>query len=415
MLDKILLLAALSTQALSLWPANVTEYTFNVQLDHFSNHGKSEEFPIRYLVQTKYWDFQNGPILFYTGNEGDIYSFYNNTGFWTYDLAKELNALVVFGEHRYFGESFPTQFDKKTAFNSTNVSYMSVEQVMMDYVQLIKHVKYTYKADGSPVIAFGGSYGGMLSGWMRMHFPHVIAGAVAASAPILYFEAVTSPEKFFVTNTNTFKETNPNDYCNKIVRESWDHIMTVKDNLSIQAAELKTQLNLCTEPKTADDVEDVYLHFASGLQYMTMTDYPTESDFLEPMPANPVNVSCAILAKIPLPTTADFVSEKALKAHRGASNAAVAMTDRAKLVLTGLKNAANIYFNYQADPVKCANWDDTDASGGNLGAGDGWNALACNELDMPQGSNGVDDMFLNRPYVKKTDMGKLAYRFLIFM
>ena len=41
---------------------------------------------------------QNDVLLFYSGNEGPIESFYENTGF-IFELAKELQALVVFGEH----------------------------------------------------------------------------------------------------------------------------------------------------------------------------------------------------------------------------------------------------------------------------------------------------------------------------
>ncbi len=45
----------------------------------------------------EYWQ-GSGPLLFYTGNEGPIESFYENTGF-VFDLAKDFNALVVFAEH----------------------------------------------------------------------------------------------------------------------------------------------------------------------------------------------------------------------------------------------------------------------------------------------------------------------------
>jgi len=68
----------------------------------------SKTFKLRYLVDDQYYKDQGTsdlprPILFYTGNEGDIWQFYENSGFMTTTLAKKWGALVVFGEHRYFG------------------------------------------------------------------------------------------------------------------------------------------------------------------------------------------------------------------------------------------------------------------------------------------------------------------------
>ena len=84
----------------------------------------------------------------------------------------------------------------KDSFTKDNVKYLTLDQVFMDYQLLISTIKENPKYKYSPVFAFGGSYGGMLAAWMRMKYPHVIQGAHASSAPIMFFPGSVSPYAF---------------------------------------------------------------------------------------------------------------------------------------------------------------------------------------------------------------------------
>lgn len=66
----------------------------------------------------------------------------------------------------------------------------------MDYVLLLKKIKTDYNAEDKAVIAFGGSYGGMLAAWMRMKYPTTIQGAIAASAPVVAFKDAKTTDQY---------------------------------------------------------------------------------------------------------------------------------------------------------------------------------------------------------------------------
>lgn len=83
-----------------------TELYFPSRVDHF-NGSNWDMWQMRYLINDQYYNASQGPILFYTGNEGGIWGFYNNSGFIVDTLAKRFGALVVFAEHRYYGKSWP--------------------------------------------------------------------------------------------------------------------------------------------------------------------------------------------------------------------------------------------------------------------------------------------------------------------
>ena len=164
---------------------NMTCHFFTQPLDHFLPRGKSPTFEQRYCIYDGYatpsnhsTNFHNNvsrsPILLYAGNESPLEQYINHTGL-MWELAPQLQARVVFVEHRYEGQSLPN-------LTHNCLAYASTIQALADYADILQLHLNPHSV--APVIAFGGSYGGMLSAWMRMKYPHLVAGALAASAPI---------------------------------------------------------------------------------------------------------------------------------------------------------------------------------------------------------------------------------------
>ncbi|CAN1171695.1 Lysosomal Pro-X carboxypeptidase [Linum perenne] len=256
--------------------ADYVTYYYNQTLDHFSYKPESymETFKQRYILNSKYWGGANthAPIFVYFGHEGTIDSVWSYIGFLT-ENAPRFKALILYIEHRYYGESIPFGSWKEASTNASSLGYLNSAQAIADYAAIILHVKQAYSAQNSPVIVIGGSYSGMLASWFRLKYPHIAVGALASSAPILYFDGGVAPDDgYYSIVTKDFKEASKN--CYETISKSWEEIERVAskpNGLSLLSKKFKT----CRPLRRSFDLKD-YLDsmYAEAAQYNEPPEYP---------------------------------------------------------------------------------------------------------------------------------------------
>ncbi|KAF8009294.1 hypothetical protein BT93_J0328 [Corymbia citriodora subsp. variegata] len=250
-------------------------FFFNQTLDHFNYRPESyTTFKQRYLINFNYWGGANSsvPIFVYLGNESPIDDDLTVIGFMT-DNAAQFEALLVYIEHRYYGDSIPHGMSFEEALKDANIrGYFSSAQALADYAAIIMHVKQNLKARDSPVIVVGASYGGMLSSWFRLKYPHVSLGALASSAPILYFDNITPQDAYFSVVTKDFKEIS--ETCYQAIRDSWseiDRVAQEPNGTSILSKMFKT----CKPLESGDELKKYLTSMYAGTaQYDLPPRYP---------------------------------------------------------------------------------------------------------------------------------------------
>jgi pimeloyl-ACP methyl ester carboxylesterase len=268
---------------------NMTCQFLEQPLNHFDlPRGTSPTFPQRYCTYNQFAILNNdtlteATVFFYTGNESPLEEYINNTGL-LWQLAEKEHALVVFAEHRYEGQSQPDPSIRDC------MAYSSAIQATADYARLLQLLYNNHH----PIIAFGGSYGGMLSAYMRMLYPSVVAGAIAASAPIWGFPLVdptnidgaykivkrgleqSMPPTVVINNQKT--DDNKNNHCASNLLASWP-LMAVLGKSEEGRELLKTSLSLCNQLKEKD--MGLLVAWAQSPWFdLAESSYPYESSYI---------------------------------------------------------------------------------------------------------------------------------------
>ncbi|CAH1103748.1 unnamed protein product [Psylliodes chrysocephalus] len=336
-----------------------------VPLDHFATYTSPKFFKLRYLINSKY-HVRGGPVFVYTGNNGDISIFAQNTGF-MFDIAPVFNALLVFIEHRYYGQSLP--FGNASFSTPENLRHLTSTQALADYAYVIDYLTRSFYEnvmthDTHPIVAFGGSYGGMLSAWLRMKYPYLVVGAISSSAPMFYFPGMTNCDLFYDKVTQVFEKFG-HDQCVKTIKLGWDVIINLsKTKLGMDF--ISTTWKLCGRLKGAEDIETLLNWLSKVYVNMALANYHYPTDFYTPLPAYPVKAFCDKL------TTSYFNDAKGLIEH--------------------FSHALEIYTNYTGKRV-CNNINSTY---------DDYTEFAyeyqqCTELIQPKCSTDAD-MFITKPW-----------------
>lgn len=125
--------------------ANLTQ-----RVHHSSND--TATFQQQYQLSTTFFQ-QGGPILLVQGGEQALTPV-QYTSFW--DYAREVGGIAASIEHRYFGNSYPPDFDNSTE----SYAALTLDNVLWDSVKFVQWIKsnVTGAAD-SPVIITGGKLG----------------------------------------------------------------------------------------------------------------------------------------------------------------------------------------------------------------------------------------------------------------
>lgn len=147
--------------------------------------------------------------------------------------------------------------------------------------------------------------GGMYAAWMRMKYPHVLHGAIAASAPIWGFLGMDPPIDYAyfdkIKTYDAYKQGDPDGNCVSNIRRTWETIIELADDPDYGFKAIKSALGICqsTFLFSMNDAWNIIFWIDHAISIMAEGSFSFPSDYmtygLAPLPIYPLKVGCSYL------------------------------------------------------------------------------------------------------------------------
>ncbi|KAL4512289.1 hypothetical protein ABPG72_005291 [Tetrahymena utriculariae] len=322
-----------------------TKY-FDQLIDHLGFETGDKTFKQKYLIKDDYYRYDKGPILFYCDNEAPVEFSFGGAGFMHTTLAKELNALVVFMEHRYFGGLSPLA-QKKNLLRKEIINTLLKSLGCED--------------NECPIVVFGASYGGMLSAWIRMKFPKIIDASLASSTPIFLYENREGVDEtlFFKVVTDTYDQNG----CSKQIHSAMKILTGLigsplpsflfKKQYKKVLDEINQGMKTCKPITDQNNLNVLRTYIDSAYGYMSMFNYHKKVILFQ---------RCLLGLQ----------------------------------TILAVKKFVDVYYDFE-EQKKCIHFNT--GSTGDVNTS-GYKILSCADIVQPIHPNGITDMFYNQPWDK---------------
>lgn len=247
---------------------HVTRWYNEQRLDHFSQE-ETRTWKQRYFVNDTFFD-GSGPVFLCVGGEGseltpDVVKTGTVHCAVMVALGKQVGALILALEHRYYGKSQPVS-DLSTA----NMKWLTSRQALGDIAQFHDYISKIYKLKADKKwVTFGGSYPGMLAAWARIKYPTLIFAAVSSSGPV---EAMYNMQAFNDVMAQSMGSTivGGSEQCVEQIQSAFSDIGSLLGTVEGRQF-LYERFNLCTSEAEPDPLKDAYNQF-QFIYYLTTQD-----------------------------------------------------------------------------------------------------------------------------------------------